>query len=82
MNLTQDEIASLELRGMINDLAPPPPPVDALQKLAVQQALMSSHCGSESSGRKLTFGWLVLTLTAMCTFFGNPIPFRTTRLTD
>lgn len=34
LNLRPDEIASLELRGTIQDLAPPPPPLESLQKLA------------------------------------------------
>ncbi len=37
MNLTSKEILSLELLGMIDDLAPPPPPVELLQKLAVEE---------------------------------------------
>ena len=37
MNLTHEEIAALELRGTIDDLAPPPPPVELLQKLAVEE---------------------------------------------
>ena len=37
MNLTHEEIAALELRGMIDDLAPPPPPITTLQKLAVDE---------------------------------------------
>jgi cobalt-zinc-cadmium efflux system outer membrane protein len=35
MNLTLDEIARLELRGTIRDLAPPPPGVDNLRKIAL-----------------------------------------------
>lgn len=37
MNLTLDEIASLELRGTIQDLAPNPPSVEILQKIAVEE---------------------------------------------
>jgi outer membrane protein, heavy metal efflux system len=37
MNLTLDEIAQLELRGTINDVAPPPPPIAELRKLAVAE---------------------------------------------
>jgi outer membrane protein, heavy metal efflux system len=37
MNLRPDEIASLELRGTIQDLAPPPPPLESLQKLATDE---------------------------------------------
>ena len=37
MNLTLDEIATLELRGTIDDLAPPPPPVAELQKIALAE---------------------------------------------
>ena len=35
MNLTREESTALELRGSIRDTAPPPPPIDALQKLAL-----------------------------------------------
>jgi len=37
MNLKLDEIAKLELRGTIRDLAPPPPPVAELQKMALAE---------------------------------------------
>ena len=37
MNLKLDEIAQLELKGTINDVAPPPPPVEELRKLAVAE---------------------------------------------
>ncbi len=37
MNLKLDEIAVLELRGTIQDLAPPPPPVAELQKIALAE---------------------------------------------
>ena len=35
MNLKLDEIASLELRGTLMDLAPAPPPVEELRKIAI-----------------------------------------------
>jgi cobalt-zinc-cadmium efflux system outer membrane protein len=35
MNLTQKEIEALELRGSIRDTASPPPPIDTLQKIAL-----------------------------------------------
>ncbi len=35
MNLKLDEIASLEIRGAIQDFAPPPPPVEELRKIAL-----------------------------------------------
>jgi cobalt-zinc-cadmium efflux system outer membrane protein len=37
MNLKIDEINGLELKGTIDDLAPPPPPVDELQKVALAE---------------------------------------------
>ncbi len=37
MNLKLDEIKSLELKGTIQDLAPDPPPADALRKIAVAE---------------------------------------------
>jgi len=37
MNLKLDEIATLELRGTVRDLAPPPPPVAELQKIALAE---------------------------------------------
>ncbi|MFI5457316.1 MAG: TolC family protein, partial [Isosphaerales bacterium] len=37
MNLKLGEIATLELRGAIDDLAPPPPPVAELQKIALAE---------------------------------------------
>jgi cobalt-zinc-cadmium efflux system outer membrane protein len=37
MNLTVDEIAKLELRGTIQDTAPPPPPLVELRKIAVDE---------------------------------------------
>ncbi len=37
MNLKLDEIAKLELRGTIRDLAPAPPPIDELQKIALAE---------------------------------------------
>jgi len=37
MNLKLDEIATLELRGTIDDLAPSPPPVAELQKIALAE---------------------------------------------
>ena len=37
MNLTLEEIARLELEGTINDVAPPPPPVDELRKIALAE---------------------------------------------
>jgi cobalt-zinc-cadmium efflux system outer membrane protein len=37
LNLQPDEIASLALRGTIQDLAPPPPPLDFLKKLATEE---------------------------------------------
>ena len=37
MNLKLDEIARLELKGTISDVAPPPPPADELRKLAVAE---------------------------------------------
>jgi outer membrane protein, heavy metal efflux system len=37
MNLTLKEIANLELKGTINDVAPPPPSVEELRKLAVAE---------------------------------------------
>ena len=37
MNLRPDEIASLELRGTIQDLAPPPPSREVLTKLATDE---------------------------------------------
>jgi len=37
MNLKLDEIAKLELRGTVRDLAPPPPPVAELQKIALAE---------------------------------------------
>ena len=47
MNLTLDEIAQLELRGTINDVAPPPPPIAVLRKLAVaeRQDIVSIRSG-------------------------------------
>src|SRR5262249_23194323 len=35
MNLRLDEIAKLELRGTISDVAPPPPPAEELRRIAV-----------------------------------------------
>ena len=35
MNLTLDEIAKLELRGTIQDTAPPPPPLDESRRIAL-----------------------------------------------
>ena len=49
MNLKLEEIASLELRGTIRDLAPPPPPVEELRKIALPTGPTSSHCASEST---------------------------------
>jgi cobalt-zinc-cadmium efflux system outer membrane protein len=37
MNLKLDEIATLELRGTISDVAPPPPPVAELRKIALAE---------------------------------------------
>ena len=37
MNLKLEEIARLELKGTIKDVAPPPPPVEELRKLAVAE---------------------------------------------
>ena len=37
MNLTLAEIAQLELKGTINDVAAPPPPVEELRKLAIAE---------------------------------------------
>jgi cobalt-zinc-cadmium efflux system outer membrane protein len=37
MNLKIDEITSLELKGSIEDLAPSPPPVDELKKIALDE---------------------------------------------
>jgi outer membrane protein, heavy metal efflux system len=37
MNLRPEEIASLELRGTIQDVAPPPPPREVLTKLATDE---------------------------------------------
>jgi cobalt-zinc-cadmium efflux system outer membrane protein len=37
MNLKIEEIAKLELKGTINDVAPPPPSAEALRKLAVAE---------------------------------------------
>jgi outer membrane protein, heavy metal efflux system len=37
MNLKLEEIGRLELRGTISDLAPPPPPVAELQKIALAE---------------------------------------------
>jgi cobalt-zinc-cadmium efflux system outer membrane protein len=37
MNLKLEEIAPLELKGTIIDVAPPPPPVDELRRLAVAE---------------------------------------------
>ncbi len=37
MNLTLEEIAHLELKGTINDVAPPPPAVEELRRLAVAE---------------------------------------------
>src|SRR5262249_49979361 len=37
MNLTLEEIDRIELRGTIRDLAPPPPPVAELRKLALDE---------------------------------------------
>jgi outer membrane protein, heavy metal efflux system len=37
MNLTLGEIARLEVKGTIADLAPPPPPVEELRKLALAE---------------------------------------------
>ena len=37
MNLRPDEIASLELPGTIQDVAPPPPPLDILKKIATDE---------------------------------------------
>ena len=37
MNLKLEEIAQLELKGTIKDVAPPPPPVEELRKLAVAE---------------------------------------------
>jgi cobalt-zinc-cadmium efflux system outer membrane protein len=36
MNLTREEIEKLELRGSIEDKAPPPPPVDELRRIALE----------------------------------------------
>ncbi len=36
MNLTNDEARSMELRGTIADVAPPPPPLDELSRLAME----------------------------------------------
>jgi cobalt-zinc-cadmium efflux system outer membrane protein len=35
MNMTVQEATAMQLRGTIKDLAPPPPPVDALRKIAL-----------------------------------------------
>jgi outer membrane protein, heavy metal efflux system len=37
MNLTLDEIAKLELRGTIQDTASPPPPLEELRKIALEE---------------------------------------------
>jgi outer membrane protein, heavy metal efflux system len=37
MNLKIEEIGSLELKGTIEDLSPPPPPVEELQKIALTE---------------------------------------------
>ena len=37
MNLKLEEIAQLELKGTISDVAPPPPPAEELRKLALAE---------------------------------------------
>ncbi len=37
LNLNKAEIASLDLRGTVQDLAPPPPSVEILEKIAVEE---------------------------------------------
>lgn len=35
MNLTREEITGVQLRGSISDMAPPPPPIEELRKIAL-----------------------------------------------
>ena len=37
MNLTREEVDSMELRGTIYDKQPPPPPIEELRKIALEE---------------------------------------------
>ena len=82
MNLKLEEIARLELKGTINDVAP----------LLLRRwkscgnspwpnGPTSCRSGWESTGPKPTSGWPRPTHTAMSMFSGSRIRFRTTRHT-
>ena len=79
MNLKLEEIARLELKGTITDVAPPPPPVEELRKLALAERpdIVSVRLGIQRA--EADFGSPRQTPIAMSIFYGSHTPFKTTR---